>query len=327
MQEATHERQPFRWLKRGRIFCADGRYDWMQTHAQNPTVLVLADRLRIYFNVRPKRSADGLVTALATFLDVERNDPGKIISVHDKPILELGEAGTFDQFGAMVRSVLMDDNEVKLYYGGWNRCIGVPFNHAIGMAASCDGGITFSRFSKGPILSRTYKEPFLQNSPYVMKVHERYYLWYGIGLGWIADTDGTMESIYVMAQATSNNGIDWERNGLPCLPFLTPNECQTNASVIPLGDRYHMWFSHRHATDFRNKERGYRMGYAWSTDLQHWHRDDALGDLPFGNAGEWDAEMICYPCVVEVDGKVYMFYCGNGFGETGFGYAELAAPP
>jgi hypothetical protein len=33
--------------------------------------------------------------------------------------------------------------------------------------------------------------------------------------------------------------------------------------------------------------------------------------------------MICYPCVVEVDGRTLMFYNGNGFGQTGFGYAVL----
>ena len=37
----------------------------------------------------------------------------------------------------------------------------------------------------------------------------------------------------------------------------------------------------------------------------------------------WDSEMVCYPHILKIDGKYQMFYCGNGFGFEGFGYAEL----
>lgn len=318
----TQARVPFRWIRKGRIFNADGRYSWMMTHAQNPTVLDMGDRLRIYFNCRPPRAEDGSATSLPTFLDVDRHDPSRILYVHDRLILGLGELGTFDQYGAMVRSVLRDGDEIKLYYGGWNRCIGVPFNHAIGLAVSNDGGTTFERFSKGPVLSRTVEEPFLQNSPYVLKIDGVYHMWYGIGTKWIQDGDA-IESVYVMAQATSADGVHWNRDGRPSLEALTEDECQTNASVIRIGDRYHMWYSYRSGTDFRNAQRGYRTGYAWSEDLRTWNRDDAFGELALSPGDEWDSQMVCYPCVVAVDSKLYMFYCGNDFGAAGFGYAEL----
>ena len=32
--------------------------------------------------------------------------------------------------------------------------------------------------------------------------------------------------------------------------------------------------------------------------------------------------MQCYPCVVENDDRLLMFYNGNGFGKSGLGYAE-----
>jgi hypothetical protein len=31
--------------------------------------------------------------------------------------------------------------------------------------------------------------------------------------------------------------------------------------------------------------------------------------------------MICYPNVVQYRGTLYLFYNGNGFGQTGIGYA------
>jgi hypothetical protein len=34
--------------------------------------------------------------------------------------------------------------------------------------------------------------------------------------------------------------------------------------------------------------------------------------------------MLAYPCVVETPAGVLMFYNGNGFGASGFGWARLA---
>jgi len=35
--------------------------------------------------------------------------------------------------------------------------------------------------------------------------------------------------------------------------------------------------------------------------------------------------MMCYPQLLEVDGKMLMFYCGDDFGKEGFGIAEMTA--
>lgn len=312
----------FHWEKQGRVFSPDGRYEWMQSHAQNPTAILLNDRIRVYVNCRPKRGSDGSMTALPTFVELDAKNPAKILRVNDKPLLGLGEAGTFDQFGAMVRGIVREDDHIKMYYAGWNRCLGVPYNHAIGLAISRDGGETFTRYSKGPILSRTHKEPFIQNCPFVQNVDGEYHMWYSTGTGWVEHA-GRMESIYVLAHATSDDGVEWRRDGIPCVPVLNDDECQTNATVLKIDNRYHMWFSHRRGVDFRNADRGYRNGYAFSDDLVTWHRDDALSELPLSADG-WDSQMICYPEVLKVGDRTIMLYSGNGFGETGFGFALLS---
>ena len=47
-----------------------------------------------------------------------------------------------------------------------------------------------------------------------------------------------------------------------------------------------------------------------------------------GPAAEgWDCDMTAYPAVYEQAGRLYLLYNGNGFGQSGFGYAvckELA---
>jgi hypothetical protein len=50
--------------------------------------------------------------------------------------------------------------------------------------------------------------------------------------------------------------------------------------------------------------------------------DDRIG-IDVSSTG-WDSEMICYPAVITVKGRTFLFYNGNNNGETGFGVAELS---
>lgn len=311
------------WEKKGLIFVPDGRYGWMQSHAQNPSVLILEDRLRVYFTCRPRKDRDGNVISVTTFIDLNKQNPTEIIYVHDRPVLPLGGLGTFDQFGVMPGCVLRVGNEIWLYYVGWLRCQGVPYNHAIGLAISDDDAVEFRRVDRGPLFGRTLKEPFLQNSPFVLRRSGIFHMWYSSGIEWIEHA-GRMESIYVLMHAKSHDGIRWERESVPCVPYVVDYECQTNPSVIEIDNRFHMWFCYRYGLDFRNAERGYRIGYAWSEDLINWYREDDFGKLIPSKEG-WDSQMVCYPCVINLDSRVYMFYSGNYFGRDGFGYAVLSS--
>ena len=93
--------------------------------------------------------------------------------------------------------------------------------------------------------------------------------------------------------------------------------------MIEIDGRYHMFFCYRQSFDFRqNRDRGYRIGHAWSDDLVNWTREDEDPLLDV-TPGDWDADMLCYPHAFECDGKVYLLYNGNEFGRYGFGLAVL----
>ncbi len=83
-----------------------------------------------------------------------------------------------------------------------------------------------------------------------------------------------------------------------------------------------MFFSYRYSTQYRGREKGYRIGYAVSDDMLHWTRDDAKAGIDVSDSG-WDSEMISYAHVFELDGAIYMFYLGNQVGKHGFGLARL----
>jgi predicted GH43/DUF377 family glycosyl hydrolase len=92
--------------------------------------------------------------------------------------------------------------------------------------------------------------------------------------------------------------------------------------VFYANGKYHMFFCYRYSSDYRGKKNGYRIGYASSTNLTDWIRDDAKAGIDVSQEG-WDTEMISYPHVFELDGKTYLAYLGNQVGRYGFGLAVL----
>jgi hypothetical protein len=125
--------------------------------------------------------------------------------------------------------------------------------------------------------------------------------------------------------ATSTDGIRWTKHGADLIEStLEEDECQASPDVFFSNGKYHMFFSYRHTVGFKDKGRGYRIGYAWSTDLRTWTRDDARAGIEVSPDG-WDSETISYPHVLELDGSTYMYYQGNDVGKFGFGLARLEA--
>ena len=94
--------------------------------------------------------------------------------------------------------------------------------------------------------------------------------------------------------------------------------------MIEEDGRYRMWYCYRSIVDYRtDSSKSYRIGYAESQNGVDWIRLDHLAGIERSDDG-WDSMMIAYPYVYQHRGRTYMLYAGNGFGESGFGYAVLA---
>ena len=147
-------------------------------------------------------------------------------------------------------------------------------------------------------------------------------MYYTSGLAWHKIND-RFEHTYTIRLATSKDGIHWDRD---YINIIEPNdnfECISNPSLLKINNVYHMWFCYKGSVGFRGKgKNSYRIGYASSRDLVNWVRNDRLSGIDLSSSG-WDSEMIEYPHVREIENNYYMFYNGNGFGKSGFGYAKL----
>ena len=303
------------WVKRGLVFDPSIQAPWIFSHAQVPTAFEMDEHIRVFFAGRNNQGR-----SFITYVDLDKVDPTKIIYVHDKPILPLGETGTFDDEGMMPSDLIKIQDRIYFFYSGWNRRMTCPYHNATGILFSDDNGASYYRPFDGPILDRISTEPYLAVTPSVLVENGIWKMWYVSGLSW-KEIDGYFEPIYVIKYAHSLDGINWIRPSHVCIEQHHALEAFSRPSVIKDVDTYKMWFCSRNSINYRGGEGSYSLGYAESSDGVNWVRTDGELDLK-ADSSEWDGEMQCYPYIIDIADKRYMFYNGNGFGRSGFGLAE-----
>lgn len=315
-----------RWHKLGKIF-DPGQHALANDcvrFAQSPQTLVFDDFVRVYFSTRALDSNGKFLSHIA-FVDLDKN-LHDIIRVSDQTVIPLGGLGCFDEHGIFPMNIVRHGDAVYGYTCGWNRRVSVSVDTAIGLAISRDNGLTFQRMGDGPVLAASPHEPCLVGDGFVKVIGDTFHMWYIFGTSWKRHSpDSAPDRTYKIGHATSADGIEWiKEEARQIIPDkYGEDESQALPTVIEIAGRHHMFFCYRQSFDFRkNKDRGYRIGHAWSDDLQNWTRDD---DKPLleGTPGAWDSDMQCYPHVFECDNKIYLLYNGNEFGRHGFGLAEL----
>ena len=314
----------FKWKKLGRVFnpIEVENKSWLKEFAQAPATLVFNDFVRLYFSCRPFADENGQYVSYSAYIDLERTDLFKVRNLAEQPIIKLGGLGDFDEFGTYPVSVIRNGRETRAYYGGWTRCESVPFNVAIGLAISRDNGKTFTKPWNGPVLSYSMDEPFVISGPKVRIFNNIWYIWYIAGRKWKI-VDGRAEPVYKIRMATSSNGINWDKTNKDLIHNrIEEDEAQASPDVFYANGKYHMFFCYRFSSNYRCKEHGYRIGYAYSTNLIDWVREDEKAGIDVSEKG-WDSEMLSYPHVFELDGRIYMAYLGNQVGRYGFGLAML----
>lgn len=317
-----------RWKKLGKIFdpTQHSLPNNCKFYAQSPQTLSFDNFIRIYFSTR-EVDLNGKFLSHMAFVDMSK-DLQSVIRVSENTVIPLGTMGSFDEHGIFPMSVFRHGDSIYGYTCGWNRRVSVSVDTAIGLTISKNDGITFERLGDGPVLAASLHEPYLVGDGFVRYFNEQFHMWYIFGTGWkqfspLVPPDRT----YKIGHAVSDDGAHWEKEEARQIiaDRLGQSESQALPTVIRINDRYHMFFCYRESFDFRaNRERGYRIGHAWSEDLKNWIRDDETPQLT-GSSGEWDSDMQCYPHVFENESKVYLLYNGNEFGKFGFGLAVLEA--
>lgn len=300
-----------RWKKLGLVFDPRGKFSWADKHALQPTPLILEDRIRVFVGLR-----DGKGVSRVGYVDLDKTDPTRVLGYSAKPVLDIGEDGCFDDNGVVPSAVVVHDGRVFMYYAGYQLGAKVRFLVLGGLAISEDGGETFQRYQRVPVFERTRKETLFRVPHTVVYEGGYWKVWYGGGNRFAQGGRKTLP-IYDIRYLESTSPTRFPEEGTVVLETAGEEYRLGRPFVfIRAPGQYYMFYG------YSTEQEPYRLGYAESGDLKSWTRRDADLGLPLASEG-WDSQMMAYPSVIQLDGKVYMFYNGNNYGEDGFGAAEL----
>lgn len=299
-----------KWQKLGRFLSPTSQLFWYKSHAMLPVANHIdGDLFRVSFSGRDSENRSHIGSIV-----MDLKSPGKILDISDRPLLSPGDLGCFDDNGVSPSCLLDVGDEKFLYYIGWKPRCTTRMSVVAGLAKSINGGQTFSRVSKAPILRRTDLEPLnIMTAPWVVKDEEVFKMWYVSGTEWIhADLPR-----YNIKYAESRDGVSWVQNGIVAIDNRDPEETSlARPCVVKEHDYYRMWYS------FKYKSPNYLMGYAESENGINWERLDHKIGISTSDSG-WDSEMIEYGSIFIHKGVKYMLYNGNGYGVSGAGIAVL----
>jgi predicted GH43/DUF377 family glycosyl hydrolase len=304
----------------------NGPAEFDATACMNPFVLRRGDEYWMYYAGGNKSGKRHICLAIA-----------KVGNIHEwerkGPLLELGSKGAFDDTWMVLPCVHRIGNTWHLYYTGRSTVgSGLQAFHGIGLAQSEDL-IHWRKYSDEPVLRGDGFQQFPGNAGIagggrILEVvddagDKTYRMYYTLAVG-TPSPDRIVDQHKVSVVAHSHDGIHWfdKRIVLERRPEVT----YENAAVIALN----VW---KTKTRWRSIYAGigtryaaYSICEAVSYDGLHWERGAPEENLALKPEGAgWESKMVEYPNVIEENGKLRLFYCGNGYGATGIGTA-LADP-
>jgi predicted GH43/DUF377 family glycosyl hydrolase len=302
-----------RWSKQGLVYVPSGEVEWARAYAFPPTPVFRGDGvLRLYLAF-----CDADTVGRIGWVDVRADDPGQVLGVSERPVLDIGDPGMFDENGILPTSVIAVGDELYMYYVGYQLGYGVKYYQFEGLAISRDGGESFERALRVPVTDRSDAEPLNRTSAFVRRHQGRFQMWYVGGDAW-TEVAGKPLPIYNMRYLESEDGIAWGPEGRVCMDFDLEDEHAFGRPWVWDHDgELTMMYS------VRTRSKDYRLGLARSADGgRSWERHDDEVGIDVSPSG-WDSEMIAYGSVFKTDSSTYLFYNGNERGKTGFGYAVL----
>ena len=222
------------------------------------------------------------------------------------PVLDLGPAGSWDDSGVVLPSVIFDSNDYKMWYHGDDGS-----TTRIGYATSPDR-ITWAKSGSNPILDLGPAGSWDDTSilePTVLFDGSMYHMWY-------QGFDGSLRRI---GYATSPDGVVWTKSGSnPVLDLGAAGSWDDlelrQPFVILDGALFRMWYTGSNGTI-------QQFGYATSPDGVNWTKHNENPIMGLGPSGSWDDVWIASPRVLITQSSYEVFYSAFDGSNIRIGYA------
>jgi hypothetical protein len=301
--------------KQGLIFRPDLKTNIAQKRVMVACPLKIDDRrLRLYCGFA---NQDNVMRA--SFIDVDINDPSKLLDFQDQAALDIGAPGMFDDNGLCPSSIIRHAGKIYMFYFAFQLTVKVPYLTFSGLAVSEDEGLTFKRLTVTPVLDRTHTEPLMRSAPCVWYDEQAklFKIVYSSASSFKKIASGKLLQRYELFYQESKDFRYWSDSGKLIITH-------SNEDEFGFGRPFYFKYNNKHLLFYsiRTQSSGYSLGYASTEDFESWHRHDNLRGLNPGPQS-WDNQNLSYPTLYQHRDKVYLFYCGNNLGDSGLGYATL----
>lgn len=298
------------WRRCGRIYNpADHPRPWARFNSTLPTPIIHPDG---YIRLFVGMGAENLISRIG-YVDLDQNNPQKILAVSQEPVLDIGAPGCFDDNGVVPIQAFYHGDELVLIYVGFQLHTKIPYTLFPGLAYSKDNGLSFYRKVETPFFERLSTEKFFRTAPHLRFENNRWKAWYIGGNDWIEGSTKQLP-VYQMRYAESPS-LDFRTAQSKVILDNTKEFHGYGRPVIvstAVGN-YQMHYSARSIT-------GYRLRIARSNDGISWLDHSDL-QFSHGQLQPWESDMTCFAYPLTVEGKQYLFYNGNEYGRSGVGLA------
>lgn len=305
----------FEWKKHGLIFTHSQMPNWACKGALTPTPFILnSDTVRVYCGFR-----DAQGTSRIGYVDLAADNPSVIQKVSERPVLDIGRSGCFDDSGVILGDIIRDpEGHLRMYYVGFQLVNKAKFLAFSGLAFSEDGE-QFTRIYDAPVLDRTNGANMIRAIHTAAFERNRWRIWYAVGDDW-QDIKGIPYPRYNIWHTESEDGLTFKQPGTLCVDNQGSEYRIGRPSVYSVDGEYTMFY-----TKGGTSGEDYFPGVATSPDGLVWSRQDEKMNLTLGDENAFDNRHLCYPRLFKTNNKTWAVYNGNNMGENGFGLMELVS--
>ena len=269
----------------GKIYSPSGKYGWDKHSALTPTPIILDENtIRVYVGFRDKKGVSRI-----GFVDVDADNPSKIKRISEKPVLNVGKPGAFDDNGVILGDVVRYKKKLYMYYVGFQLVKKAKFLAFTGLAISYDNGNTFERYSDAPILDRCNNEIYIRAIHSIIIENGTWRVWYASGNDWVW-INGKPYPRYNIRYIESRDGINFSKKSILCIDTEGEEYRIGRPRVYKIEKNKYLMFYTKGTLDGK-----YMAGYAESMDGIRWIRKDSELGITLSKKG-WDQN----PYVIQV---------------------------
>lgn len=274
-----------------------------------PAATVVDDEIRVFLG-----AWDAGGVSRITSVRFRSDRPDEVIERRPMVELDIGASDAFDGQGVFPGSVWLHGNRSFLHYTGFSR--GVGFRHLnFGGLAEIDTD-SLTRVSPDPVMGPTPEGMCVRAGVSTVEIDGRFLSVYAAGNDWM-QVGGKLRPCYSIFSQWTDDGLAFREAGNKIVAYDSDREHAVGRPhILVVGGMVVTVFTVR-TLDMR-----YTIGAAVSSDGSNWER------LPVEFEGAptpgFDDLMTYFPSpVVMSDGTIFVYYSGNGFGETGMGMGVL----